>query len=104
MRNNVCELLQVGVGAQDVALAALALRDVDQRREYEGAVADFEWRKPDFDRKLASILAQRVQIAPFPHLARLRRAEKGEPMCQVCRAEPRRDQRLDRPADQLFAL
>ncbi len=78
-----------------------ALRHVADRRRHELRIADRERRQADAGRKFAAVRATREQVRDTrAHLPVLRRAQEGGQVAVMAYQESRRQQHVDRLADE----
>ena len=84
-------------------LRALALRDVDDRRQREVALRGRDGVEPDLERDLRAVLAQAVDVGSRPHQAVLHRLEILAAQTRVRASKTVRHERLDGTPEQLVA-
>ena len=82
-------------------LRPAALRDVDDERQHPAASGVLHRGQSDLGRKSGSVLPDRGQVTPRPHAPLALHPDKGPALRAMRRARLRRNERVDRSADQL---
>ena len=85
----------------ELALEALALGDIPDRRDHEQPVVGLDRAEADLDRQLAAVLAEHEQLTAAAHRPGRRVGGKRRALPHMGGAEPLRQQPFHRLADQL---